>query len=243
MISFDPRPEAAEFWRRVGEAEPFPRQLRRPVTRTLPVAVVHLPRLTISSAQAWLSDRGVGDALPVPDRALRGCLVAHRGHGFIFLDGTLADGEERMTLAHEVAHFLRHYERRRAVAVRKLGPAILEALDGQRALTSAERVSGVLRNVPLGVYRHTLGRNADGRPDEYTLGLEAEADLLGFELLAPSWKVVRSSSPGSDCRELLETAYGLTPDCALAWARWIDARRPRDTFMDRLELATKKVST
>ena len=242
MRAFDPRPEAAEFWRRVGEAEPFPRELRRPVTNTLPVAVVHLPRLTISDASAWLSERGVEGTLTAADRPLRGCLVAHRGHGFIFLDGGLEPDEERVTLSQEVSHFVRHYERRRVAAARKMGPAILEALDGDRPLTAAERVSAVLRDIPVGVYRHTMGRDGAGRPDAHTMELEAEADLLGFELLAPSWRVAKSSMPGADCRELLQVAYGFPSESALAWARWIDARRAPDPFLARLEVAAKKVS-
>lgn len=240
MKPFDPRPEAAEFWHRVGDAEPFPRELRRAITNTLPVAVVHLPRLTISQVGAWLSERGVESALAVPDRPLRGCLVAHRGHGFIFLDGALGPDDERVTLSHEVAHFIRHYERRRTEAMRKMGPTILEALDGDRPLTTAEHVSAVLRDIPVGVYRHTMGRDCDGRPDAQTLSLEAEADLLGFELLAPSWRVAKSSAAGSDCRDLLQVAYGFPSPSAWAWARWIDARRAPDRFLARLEMAAKK---
>lgn len=243
MTRFDPRPEAAEFWRRVGDDEPFPRDLRRAVTNTLPLAVVHLPRLTISHASAWLLERGVEGALTAPDRPLRGCLIAHRGHGFIFLDGALGPDEERVTLSHEVAHFLRHYERRRAAAARKMGPAILEALDGDRPLTAAEQVSAALREIPVGVYRHTMGRDGTtGRPDAHTVELEAEADLLGFELLAPSWRVAKSSTPGADCRDLLQVAYGFPPASAVAWARWIDARRAPDPFLARLEVSAKKVS-
>lgn len=238
---FDPRPEAAAFWRRVGEAEPFPRQLRRAATRTLSLAVIHLPRLSVREAQDWLSRHGVEDAFPAADRDLRGCLVANGGHGFIFLDGAMDPDEERVTLAHEVAHFLRHYERPRLMAVRKLGPEVTAALDGNRPLAASERVAGILRDVPLGPYRHALGRDEVGRPDEYTLTLEAEADLLGYELLAPSRRIASSSAPGQDCRELLELAYGFPPESALAWARWIDARRTTDRFLDRLQLAAKKI--
>lgn len=242
-MKYDPRRDAAAFWRRVGELEPFPRQLRRAIVNALSLAVIHLPRLSIRQARNWLSDRGVPDAFPAIDRNLRGCLVAHRGHGFIFLDGTMHPDEERVTLAHEVAHFLRHYERPRLMAVRKFGPDVTEALDGDRPFTAAERVAGVLREVPLGTYRHALTRDELGRPDHPTIMLEAEADLLGFELLAPSRQITRSSVPGPDCRELLVTAYGFPPDSALEWARWIDAGRTSDSVIDRLQLAAKKISS
>lgn len=201
--------------------------------------MVHLPRLSIASAQEWLQDKGIDNALSVPDRELRGCLVAHRGHGFIFLDGTLTPDDERVTLAHEIAHFLRHYERPRNAALQTVGPGVLQAVDGDRPFTPAERVAGVLREVPLGVYQHALGRDGRGRPNTYTLQLETEADLLGFELLAPSRRVEESSTRGTDREELLRIAYGFPAESAVAWARWIDARRVPDHFIEQLKVAAK----
>ncbi|MBV8593226.1 MAG: ImmA/IrrE family metallo-endopeptidase [Caulobacteraceae bacterium] len=167
--------------------------------------------------------------------------MAHRGHGFVFLDGTMAPDEERVTLAHEVAHFIRHYERPRFSAIQRIGSSVLDALDGDRPLTPAERVAGALRDVSLGIYQHALSRNARGIPDAVTLKLEREADLLGFELLAPSTQVARSSLPGGDCNELLQTAYGFPPDSALAWARWIDGRRAKeDGVISRIRHTAKK---
>src|SRR5262245_11884444 len=95
---FDPRPVARAFWQCVGKPEPFPRQLRRAIIKVLPVAIISLSRLTLSAAAYWLERRGAPCFAPCSDRAVRGFLVARGGHGFIFLDGSMAPDEERLTL-------------------------------------------------------------------------------------------------------------------------------------------------
>src|SRR5947209_3261645 len=108
-LAFDPRPIALRFWSLYGSDETFPRQLRGPVTSVLTVSIVTLPKLTLSDAANWLRRRGASISPPY-DRPVRGFLVAKRGNGFIFLDGGLSPEEERVTLAHELAHFLHHYQ-------------------------------------------------------------------------------------------------------------------------------------
>src|SRR5205085_1929243 len=132
-----------------------------------------------------------------------------RGHGLIFLDGTLAVDEERLTLAHEVAHFIHHYQSPRAIALSVLGEGIRPVLDGDRPLSAHEKLSSVLRQVPIGMFTHALERSTNGFPDEDTLRLEIEADLIGFELLAPSGRVAATTNPGTSCCDALRQTYGL----------------------------------
>jgi hypothetical protein len=237
--AFDPRPIVRRFWERAGATEAFPRRLTPTIAAVLPVAVVLLPRLTVAATAEWLARRGAGCIGSSPDRSLRGCLIAQRGHGFIFIDGSLADDEQRLTLAHETAHFLHHYEAPRTKALELLGSAIQPALDGDREATPQERLRGALRGVPIGVYEHLLDR-ADGAPDPTTARLEAEADLIGFELLAPTITVLRGSERGADCRAVLEARFGLPSWAAARWGAWVDSRRRGDPFLRRLQAAREK---
>jgi hypothetical protein len=237
---FDPRPVTRAFWEQVGEPEPFPRQLRHAIVKALPVAIIILPRLTLSAAANWLEQRGASCFVPHPDRAVRGFLVARGGHGFIFIDGSMASDEERLTLSHEAAHFLHHYHFPRARAFEILGDQVKPALDGDRPPTAAERLSGVMRGAPMGMLAHLIERSDDGFPGTATLRIEVEADLIGFELLAPSDRVVASTSPGRCCRDALIRTYGLPPVAAAAWAGWIDARRGSDSLISRLRDHPKK---
>lgn len=244
MSSYHPAADAAAFWKAAGDKrEPFPRDLRKPVLRSFPVAIIQLPRLSLGDASRWLRQRGVDRQLDGHDRLVRGCLLADRGHAFIFVDGSLESEDERITLAHETAHYWLHYQKPRSTAIAALGETIIEALDGDRALSPSEKFSAVMRNVPIGTYQHTLDRGHDGLPSALTLAMEREADLLGFELLAPSGKVRSDSAPGQDCIELLCTCFGFPIAEATLWAKWIDARRHHDGFISRLQLGARKISS
>jgi hypothetical protein len=238
--AFDPQPIAFRFWERAGATEAFPRRLSPTIAAVLPVAVVLLPKLSVAATAEWLTSRGAGCLRSSPDRPLRGCLVAQRGHAFVFVDGSLSEDEQRLTLAHETAHFLHHYEAPRSTALRLLGTWVEPALDGEREPTPQERLRGALRGVPIGVYEHLLDR-ADGFPDEATSRLEAEADLIGFELLAPTSTVLRATEPGAECRAALEERFGLPAWAAARWGAWIDSRRVGDRFLRRLQAAREKI--
>ena len=236
---FDPRPVVRGFWERVGEREPFPRRMTQSIAAALPVAVIFLPVLSVASIAEWLAKRRAGCIAGTPDRELRGCLVAQRGHGFIFVDGRLDENELRMTVAHETGHYLQHYEAPRVQAVQLLGPSIVDVLDGDRPPTPHERLRGALRGASTGVYKHMLNRQA-GTPEPTTARLEAEADLIAFELLAPAAAVLRTTKPGLSCRDALVGRYGLPVWAATRWAAWVDAHRVRDDFLRRLEVTIKK---
>jgi hypothetical protein len=95
-----------------------------------------------------------------------------------------------------LAHFFAHYlEPRRRAAIR-FGLQILPVVDGERLATSAEKLAGVLHEVPIGPFEDFLARDDDGRPWEAILGIEEEADLIALELLAPYGEVLRLAKLG-----------------------------------------------
>lgn len=173
---------AEEFWQRLQEAFPFPRDIERAAMLAFPVVVVKLPRLTVRRIAAWLRARDAVVTVPLCEGEMAGCVVAHRGRAVIFVAGTDPADEQRATVAHELAHFIRHYLVRRERAVWALGVAITEVLDGDRAPTYAERARGILRDVPVGVHVHVLPR--DDRQG-IIAEIEREADELALELMAP----------------------------------------------------------
>jgi hypothetical protein len=184
-----------QFWKCCGRASPsFPRNLERAVAFALPVTLVKLPRLHISSVGEWLVARGPKVKAPLGrvDRPIRGCVIAWRGHGVVFVDGADPEDEQRFTLAHEVAHFLFDYfvPRRRALA--ELGPQIGDVLDAVRAPTADERLVALLRHVPLRPYVNMLERDQDIATSDSNLEtVESSADRGAFVLLAPPIEVWR----------------------------------------------------
>lgn len=177
---------AAAFWADVGRPEPFPRNLRRPIADTLPLTLVLLPKLRVVGVDAWLQRNSIPCGINVPDRPLRACLVARYGHGFVFVDGIDPEGEQRFSLAHELAHFLGDYWQPRRRACERLGPAALEVFDGERPPHPDERIRALLARVPLGSYIHFMERTADGHLAAALDAVERDADRLAFELLAPA---------------------------------------------------------
>lgn len=188
---------AEAFWREAGASEPFPRALRGPIADALPVAIVLLPRLRLRGVDDWLLGQAIRCALGAVDRPLRACLVARRGQGLIFLDGTDPPDEQRFSLAHELAHYLRDYWLPRREAVARLGPPILAVLDGERPPGAEERIDALVARVPLGLHVHLLGRDPGGAADPAVARAERDADLLACELLAPA-EVVLRALPGDD---------------------------------------------
>jgi hypothetical protein len=237
---FNPAPIATEFWTQVGHDEPFPRDLRSAVAFALPASIVLVPALSASAIEGWLRKHDVSCSLNAGKRPLRGCLIANRGHGLIFVDGTMLADEMRATIAHETAHFLHHYLRPRAAAIKRLGGSIRGVLDGERSPTSGERLTGILRGVTLGVKTHLLSRTTDGALHHDTKNLEAEADLIGFELLAPTTHVLRHTTAGASRRRALLEIYGLPAWAADVWSGWLDNLAPVDPLIRRLKAATRR---
>lgn len=177
---------AARFWGAAGEAPPFPRDLRAVICWLPNLHLFELPRLTLASAAELFIRQGIPCAAPAADRPLAGCFAGHCGVGIILLDPTLEPAELRFTLAHEVAHYLRDYDRPRRKAAVRLGSRALEVLDGLRPATVNERLAGLLREVKVGPHAHFLDRDRRGRPaTSDAQQAEEAADRLAYELLAP----------------------------------------------------------
>ncbi len=173
------RATAASFWSSAGGRHFFglPIDLERAVVRTLPLAVHRISNLSTEVVSEFLSETGTA-------RDLRGCLVADVGVGLVLIEADDPTDEQRLTLAHEVAHFLLHYLIPRNRAIVALGTRITPMLDRTRAATKSELSSSALRAVPIAPYRHAMLRNASGTFGEAGV-IEAEADEMALELLAP----------------------------------------------------------
>lgn len=181
---------AANFWDRVGEKLPFPRDLRSVVASAVPLSVIELPGVSIDAVRCWFENLELNVPIDELSRPLRACLVAWLGDGFAFLDANDSPEEQRFSLAHELGHFLRDYLKLRETVARRLGVAALEVLDGRRVPTPTERFQAVLRNVPIGPFTHLLRRDETGVPlSAAEREAEFAADRLAFELLAPAAEV------------------------------------------------------
>lgn len=236
---------ALDFWARSGIHAPYPRSLEPAVFVALPVAVLRLPRLRLRTAIEWLNRKGIVHRNEIADRPLHGYIAARGGAGIIFLDGTDSLEEQRFSLAHEIAHFLYDYLRPRTAAIRALGTGITEVLDGVRLPNAGERLAGVLRGVPLGVYSHLGRRSSSGDVEDVgVLHVEDKADQLALELIAPLGRVTasvrRRLSPASESDDddvvfLLREDYGLPMGIARIYARTVlSAARSSRSFREWL---------
>ncbi len=183
---------AEDFWTKTGVPLIRPRDMENAIALTLPLGVVVLPRMSLSCVEDWLDRRGVPYRFPCEDRSVHGCLVAHRGLGLIFVDGTDPAAERRFTLAHEASHFLLNYHLPRQTARQRLGDSILDVLDGLRPPTIEENVDGLLARVSVRPHMHLLERQGTGtftRVDVWYA--ENQSDQLSLEILAPFKEVSR----------------------------------------------------
>ena len=239
---------ASAFWRRAGGSTPFPRSLEEPVLWALPVAVIKLPRLGLANVRSHLARVRVPCPFDGRDRAMRGCLVASRGEGLVFIDGTDSADEQRFSLAHEVSHFLLDYHLPRRQALDRLGPGIQPVLDGVRPPLPAERVNALFGGVMIRTYGHLMDRDWEGEVVHAgTLEAEDRADLVALELLAPRAVVLEAvSRPLSSSRDavledsitsVLVTRFGLPSPVATRYAPLLaGASRPPRSFRQWLGL-------
>lgn len=178
---------ADEVWQACPEDVRHARDIDAAVAWSASLALVTLPRLTLSDVRDWLADHGVS-AAGDDTTPLRGFLTAYRGVGIIAVDGKLDTVERRFTVAHEVGHFLLDYQlpRRRT---RRDAPNLLEVVDGVREPTASDRAQAVLARVPLGPHTHQLARAGDSAPDTVQEsaagGAEDTASRFALELLSP----------------------------------------------------------
>lgn len=211
------------FWNLAGEVEPFPRSLERAIALALPIAVIKMPHLALSSIETWLKFRQIEYSFNCSSRFVRGCLVCYGGKGFIFCDGADPSDEIRFTLAHEIGHFLADYWRPRQKVVNKFGEDILAVFDGIREPTITERIHSVFENTRIGIITNLMDRQ-DTR--EMTWAVEDKADKIGFGLLSPASDVLgmmdfsetKYSERHQSLSEILVNYYGLPVHAAKSYS-------------------------
>lgn len=220
---------AFETWRDLGGAAAFPRDPEPLLALGLHLAVQDLPGLSCATVAAWVARLGLPAMPAEPDRPLRGCLLSGGGRAFLLLDPDDPPDERRLTVAHELGHFVVEVLEPRARATRLLGPAARQVLDGVRPAAFDERLQAVLNGVALSVYSHLMPRAADGSIGcPRVAQAELLADAFACELLAPRsalFAEVRAlaSQPLAERRErvaaLLVERFALPRATALLYAR------------------------
>ena len=205
------RATVTSFWSSVGGRHSFglPIDLERAVVRVLPLAVHRISSLSTDTVSKFLRRLPVEGFDVGAARDLRGCLIADVGVGFVLIEADDPDDEQRLTLAHEVAHFLLHYLIPRNRAIAALGSKIIPTLDRTRAATGSELFSSALRAVPIAPYRHAMLRKISG-PLRGLDVMEAEADEMALEFLAPHDLVNRAESDPAE----IALRFGIPLDAA-----------------------------
>ncbi len=183
--------QLVEVFRAQFDAPPsYPLDIETAVLQYSLLCIEFIPTLTVDRVQAWLQKRLCPMAIRHHgiDRDLYGCLVVDcgSGRGYIFVERDCSPEQQRFTIAHELAHYLRDYHAPRERALERWGEAIRPVLDGQRPATVEERLNAILQRVPLGIYQHLMLRDVSGNiVTMETQESENCADQIALELLAP----------------------------------------------------------
>jgi len=232
---------ADEFWRDALVPERFPRDLHTAIPRALPLSVLTIADLSLGKLRDWLGNTGIICELKNRDRRLRAGLFARNGKGIAFLDGADSPEEQRFSLAHELAHFLRDYWKRRRQVEMRLGHAALEVFDGHRFPRPGERLQSLLHFTPIRFYLHLLDRDSDGKPANAAIDqVEEDADRLAFEVLAPGRHIVGNVANWRDSNTLLGALvsdYGFPSHQASSYVDLLlPQEAPKDLFLRKLRI-------
>src|SRR5467141_233548 len=207
-----------------------------------PLATVILPGLSIQASRSWLAQRSVRLEPTDRDRRLRGLLLAWRGTGLMFIDGSLPEEDRRFTIAHELGHFLLDYLDERTRLIHR-APHLLDVVDGHRRITPSDRAMAVVEEIELGVHRHLLDREPAGAASWTVERSEGRALRFALELLTP-WSAVRATARSAAVAatwpdrlaataELLANRFGIPDDAARVRAREaLDAIGRGPTFLE-----------
>jgi hypothetical protein len=217
------------FWGEEMAPHAFPRDLHLPILLNLPVAIVEIDALTVDSLGQWLQTHQLPALAAVADRPLRGCVAAYAGVGVLFVDRADEPNQRRLTLAHEVGHFVVDYLMPREDVARRR-PDLLTVLDGDRAPTDPERFDALIADVPLGFHTHLLERDTHGgHLASATAEVEDRAERLALELLAPLRSVLHETTARTapDSETDLRERFGLPVGAATRYANYIQRLRPR----------------
>ncbi len=212
---------AEAFWKSAGGRARFgcPPEIERAAARILPVAVHRVRGLHTGMITELLARMRANPWFDGSPRMLRGCLIADVGRALILVDEDDPEDEQRMTVAHELSHLLLHYFKPREEALTAFGAGIIAVLNRTRPPTLGERLSSVLRDVPIEPFRHAMDR-AGVHHARAVSAMEDEADDLAVELLAP-WRelrTLRSAAPGT-----LREKFGLPAPVAARLAGMMKA--------------------
>ncbi len=197
------------------------------------------PMLTLAVIQRWLDRHHYAVTIDGPDRRLRGCAVATRGEGVIFIDADDPSDERDFTIAHEVGHLILDYFRPRQTMAELIGDRDGLVFDGIDSPSLEQDIAAALRGRSLRPFVHLLARDVNRSASPAVLAREHLADELACELLAPMSDVqchLRTGQSVSDVTNLLRESYRIPRGPAEDYARRLVTRFvPVPTFVDWLE--------
>jgi len=208
-----------EFWKAAGIKPVYPltaSDLEHAAFLLYPVNIIKLNHLSISSINQWLSGNRISNFIHTEEKQLFGLLFVRKGHAFIFLDGTSSPGEQLITLAHEIAHYILEIDQPRKIAIAKYGTGIIDVFDGLRQPSESEKLSAIISHIGVRPHLHLVEKlemNNEGRWRVWVA--ESDADALAWELLAPEYLVrKRLKSEGNSLlfNELKDTLPNLLSD-------------------------------
>jgi hypothetical protein len=237
---------ANTFWWNTDQQRTFPRNIEQAILRNFPVAIIHLPKLGLTSIKKWLETRDLEMPFAGKERHIRACLLARCGHGLIFLDGTDPDDERRFSLAHEIAHYILDYHIKRQAIIRLFGNKIIDVLDGKREATIEERLNGILSGITVGPFMHLMDRDKQGYVNnQYILNIEDGAERFALELTAPKKALehyLDQHFPGwfkqhnhANHSELAAGIFGIPQRILVEYISYLaNLRRPPQSFKDWL---------
>lgn len=180
---------AAEFWDSANIIPVYPLQvsdLEQAAFLLYPVNIIKLNQLTLSAINQWLATHNFYPLSATEDKQLFGLLFVHKGHAFIFIDGTAGVKEQLFTLSHELAHYIIEIDRPRKQAIAQYGPDIGDVFDGLRQPNISEQFAGIVSRVGVRPYLHLLEKpEMDSESRWKVWQAENAADSLAWELLAP----------------------------------------------------------
>lgn len=172
-------------WERARIRPEFPCDVESLILYTFQLEVYPIDQLDVEGANRWAFKRGLPYQFLRENRRLQGCIYPSET-GTILVDASASGEEQRLTLAHELGHYLFDYYYPREQAIEELGPTIREVLDGKRQPTLEERVHGVLAHTPIGMISHLMERPEQGLVSNAVWEAEDRADQFALELLAPA---------------------------------------------------------
>jgi hypothetical protein len=214
----------------------FPVSLELEALTRLPLALVELENLSTDRIETWLLSRQTQLHVHAAPRPLRAALIAYAGTGIVFVDSALDESERRVSLAHEIGHFLTDYLLIRQ-EVEETAPELVDVLDGLRDPTDDDHITALLQRLPLGVHTHLLARSEHGEyGSRETERSEERATRVAWELLAPQASIETRAHDLSNAFEVvkvLRSDFGLSPDAARGYATYLSQTSSDKDSFDR----------